>query len=221
MKVYNVKILIFIFILIFIRLAGLQAQVVKDADGNAYPIVNIGKQVWMSENLKTTKFNDGKEIALVTDEKIWKALKTPAYCYLKNDIENMEVYGALYNWFTVNTKKLCPKGWHVPSDTEWGTMISFLGSANNAGNKLKETGTEHWKNILSTATDEFGFKALPGGMRSDSGVFPAFANSYSVWWSTTGSNLYAYNRGLYFESSRTYRGYEPMRSGFSVRCIKD
>lgn len=217
----NINIKIIVFILIFNRLAELHAQVVKDTDGNAYSMVAIGKQVWMAENLKTTRFNDGREISLVPDDNIWKTLKTPAYCYLKNDIANMEVCGALYNWFTVNTKKLCPKGWHVPSDKEWGIMISFLGSASNAGDKLKETGTEHWKNTLINATNEFGFRALPGGMRSDSGVFPAFANSYAVWWSATGSNLYAFNRGLYYESSRTFRGYEPMRSGFSVRCIKD
>ena len=118
---------------------GLQAQSVKDADGNIYMTVNIGKQIWIAENLKTTKFNDGKPISLVADEKKWRALQTPGYCFYDNDPANKDIYGALYNWFTVNTKKLCPKGFHVPSDAEWKTMVAFLGDKNTASDKLKES----------------------------------------------------------------------------------
>ena len=204
-----------------IRLTGLQAQTMTDADGNVYPAITIGKQVWMAENLKTSRFNDGKPIQLVTDNNIWKALKIPAYCWLNNDIANKDVYGALYNWFTVNTNKLCPKGWHVPTNTEWGAMITFLGDENTAGSKLKETGSDHWENSLIIATNDFDFTALPAGMRYDSGTFPIFANNYAVWWSSTRSNPDAWNRGLFFSSSRTFKGHENVRSGFSVRCIRD
>lgn len=209
-------------ILFFAGIRGLFAQIIKDADGNLYSSVTIGKQVWMTENLKTTRFNDGTAIQLVIDEKAWINLETPAYCWLNNDISNKEVYGGLYNWHAVNTKKLCPKGWHVPTDSEWAILIAFLGDEETAGDKLKEKGTEHWKSSLNTATDEFAFTALPGGMRSNSGNYPLFANNYAVWWSATGySPVDAWNRGLFFSSRRTFKGHESKRSGFSVRCIKD
>jgi hypothetical protein len=98
---------------------GLKAQTLQDNDGNVYKTITIGKQVWMAENLKTTKYNDGTSIPLVADSISWKAIKTPAYCWYNNDIRNKGDYGALYNWYTVNTNKLCPKGWHVPVNKEW------------------------------------------------------------------------------------------------------
>jgi len=199
----------------------LYSQTIKDADGNVYSTVNIGKQLWMGEDLKTTKFNDGNEIALVTDNMKWKQLKTLAYCWFENDSTNNIEYGALYNWYAVNTKKLCPVGWHVPSDIEWETMINSLGDIDTRADKLKITGNDFWKGTFSTATNETGFSALPGGMRFDAGSFPLFGRNFAVWWSSTGSNNFAWNRGLYFTSSKTFRGHEDMRSGFSVRCIKD
>jgi uncharacterized protein (TIGR02145 family) len=198
-----------------------QAQRVKDADNNIYSTVTIGNQIWMSENLKTSKFNDGKVIPLVTDNNKWKALKTPAYCWFENDSTSEDDYGALYNWFAVNTKKLCPAGWHVPSDAEWGTMLSSLGDIDTRGDKLKEAGIVHWKSTQNIGNNESGFTALPGGMRYDVGTFPLYGRNYAVWWSSTGSNNFAWNRGLFYSSSKTYRGHEDMRSGFSVRCIKD
>jgi len=216
------KIFLFIIILFFISLNGLQAQAVKDADGNIYLAVNIGKQVWMAENLKTTKLNDGKPISLVTDEKKWKALQTPAYCFFNNDPANKDIFGVLYNWFSVNTKKLCPLGWHVPSDTEWKTMVAFLGDKNTASDKLKDTGRDHWKNPLINATNDFDFTALPGGTRLYSGTFPDFGNSYAVWWTATEySSLAAHNWGLHDSSSRVFNGYDSKQSGFSVRCVQD
>ena len=215
---------IFVFLTLNLFNSGftlLYSQNLKDSDGNLYSIVTIGKQVWMAEDLKTTKFNDGKKISLVSDDKKWKQLKTPAYCWFENDSTNKEDYGALYNWYTVNTKKLCPAGWHVPSDIEWGTMISSLGDIDTRAEKLKITGNEFWKGTISVANNETGFSALPGGMRYEAGSFPLFGRNFAVWWSSTGSNNFAWNRGLYYTSSKTFRGHEDMRSGFSVRCIKD
>jgi len=202
---------------------GLQAQTtVKDIEGNIYPVVNIGNQVWIGGNLKVTKFNDGKAIPLVTDEKAWKALKTPGYSWYNNDTKNKEIYGALYNFYTVNTKKLCPKGWHVPTDAEWRTMVKFLGDEKTAGDKLKESGNAHWQNYLITATNDFDFTALPGGTRLYSGFFPTFGDSYAVWWTSTEfSSLAAYNWGLHDSSSQVFKGYDSKQSGFSVRCVKD
>jgi hypothetical protein len=93
---------------------------INDIEGNTYHSVEIGNQVWMVENLKTTKYNDGTSIPLVNNGLTWKSLTTPAYCRYNNDaINNKVTYGALYNWYTVNTGKLCPKSWHVPTDSEW------------------------------------------------------------------------------------------------------
>lgn len=220
MKLKNVILCALTFV--FIGLTRINAQIVKDADGNVYPSVTIGKQVWMSENLKTTKFNDGTPIPLVTDANKWKELSTPAFCYLHNDISNKDLYGALYNWYTVNSNMLCPKGWHIPSDTEWADLTTFLGDPSTAGDKLKIPGNDYWKNSINEATNEFDFTALPGGMRLDYGDWPEFDNAYAVWWSSTGSTeISARNRGLYFSSSRIFRGLENKRSGFSVRCLKD
>jgi uncharacterized protein (TIGR02145 family) len=215
----------FIFItltLIYFLSQGLKAQSVKDIDGNIYPTTTIGKQVWMAENLKTTKFNDSTSIPLVIDDKVWKSLKTPGYCWYENDPEHKELYGALYNWYTADAKKLCPKGWHVPTDLEWVIMVSFLGDEQTAGDKLKESGTEHWKNSITIRTDEFNFTALPAGLRLYSGLFPEFGESYAVWWTATSCNIdQAWNLGLYFSSSNVYRGFDIKQAGYSVRCIKD
>jgi uncharacterized protein (TIGR02145 family) len=216
------KAILFVLIFVFMSFAGLQSQTVKDGDGNIYLTVNIGKQVWIAENLNTTKLNDGKPIQLVTDDKKWRELKTPAYCLYNNDIKNKEIYGALYNWYTVNTGKLCPKGWHVPTDQEWDALVDFLGGARTAGDKLKEAGVDHWQNILIVATNDYDFTALPGGMRYFAGDFPIFGDSYAIWWTSTElSTSQARNRGLHDSSSAVFNGSDNKGSGFSVRCIMD
>jgi uncharacterized protein (TIGR02145 family) len=195
---------------------------VKDRDGNIYMTIRIGNQIWISENLKTTKFNDGKPIDLVTGDKAWGSLSKPGFCYFDNNPENKDIYGALYNWYAVNTKKLCPEGWHVPADEEWRTMVNLLGGNNVAGDKLKESGYEHWKNHLLAPTNDYDFTALPGGTRLYSGIFPEFGHSYAVWWTSTEySSLSAHNWGLHESSSRVFNGHDSKQSGFSVRCIMD
>jgi len=216
------KTILFILILVCTGYRYLEAQTVKDADGNIYVTVNIGKQVWIGENLKTTRLNDGKPISLVSNDEEWKALKTPAYCWYNNDERNKDVSGALYNWYTVKTGKICPQGWHVPTDNEWAALAAFLGDARTVGDKLKESGTAHWKNIFSKATNDYDFTALPSGMRHYSGTFPLFGDLYAVWWSATPvSASEAIMLGLHDRSSRLYNGVEDLRSGYSVRCLKD
>ncbi len=208
--------------LILIQVSGLDAQIVKDIEGNVYLTTQIGTQTWMAENLRTTKFNDGKTIPFVADDKAWFALKTPAYCWLKNDIDNKEEYGALYNWYAVDSKKLCPAGWHVPEIKEWKILETFLGDPEVAGNKLKESGMKHWKNSATNSPDELGFTALPGGMRRYSGVFQDNADSFAVWWSSTEVNKKdAWSRGLQDISTRFWIGPYDKRSGYSVRCLKN
>lgn len=146
-------------------LVGCQTNSVKDIDGNKYKTIKIGTQIWLSENLKTTTYNDGTAIPLVKNYDAWAELSTQAYCWYNNDSTNKEVYGALYNWYAVNTKKLCPEGWHVPSDEEWTELRTYLGDKGNAGLALKESGTSHWKSPNSDASNTTGFTGLPGGYR--------------------------------------------------------
>ena len=195
----------------------LRAQTVKDIDGNIYKTVTIGTQVWMAENLKTTRYNDSTSIPLVLDNKTWKSLTTPAYCWYDNDeTANKNTYGALYNWYTVKTGKLCPAGWHIPTDVEWTKMATYLGGTVVAFGKLKETGTTHWNSPNNFATNETGFTALPSGSRGSSGAF-YFVGEYGYWWSSTKKTVwyvYTYNGNV----NRLRSG---KRDSFSVRCLQD
>jgi uncharacterized protein (TIGR02145 family) len=197
---------------------------VTDIDGNIYNIITIGTQVWVAENLKTTKYNDGTQIPNVTSKSQWDNLTTDAFCWYNNDASaNKATYGALYNWFTVNTGKLCPTGWHVPTNTEWATLTDFLGDESSAGGKLKEAGTAHWVNPNTDATDQYGFTALPGGDRYPASGFEFYGiGEYGAWWSSTEySASHAHYRETYNNGGSLYAEYTNKKFGFSVRCIKD
>jgi uncharacterized protein (TIGR02145 family) len=103
--------------------------------------VTIGKQVWMLENLNVATFKNGVAIPEVQDKDAWENAndnQQAAWCYYDNDPKNGEKYGKLYNWFAViDVNGLCPQGWHVPSDVEWDTLVTYLGGKDVAGNKLK------------------------------------------------------------------------------------
>jgi uncharacterized protein (TIGR02145 family) len=196
-------------------------KVIKDNDGNIYTAVTIGSQVWMLENLKTTHYNDGTSIPLVTDSLVWLNLSAPGYCWYNNDqVVYGSAYGALYNWHAVNTGKLCPKGWHVPTDEEWSILTDYAGSESVAGDKLKEAGPAHWGTINEDATNETGFTALPAGSRNGFQFYAA--GDYASWWSaTTTDNITAWCRVLYLGLSQAYREYNLKVFGHSVRCLKD
>jgi uncharacterized protein (TIGR02145 family) len=194
---------------------------ITDIDGNTYKTVTIGTQTWMAENLKVTKYNDGIAIPNVTDNTAWRELTTGALCDYDNTPSNSETYGKLYNWHAVNTGKLCPTGWHVPSDAEWTELTDYLGGTSDAGGKLKETGTTHWNSPNTGATNETGFTALPGGYRSYDGTFLNFG-IYGYWWSAT-ENLTsnAWGRTMSYRVSSVYRNSNDKELGFSVRCLRD
>ena len=194
----------------------------RDIDGNIYKTINIGTRTWMAENLKTTRYNDGKTIPLVQDEKAWVDLSTPGYCWYGNDGETYrEDYGALYNWHAINTGILCPEGWHVPTDEEWRELTMLLDGENKAGGKLKQTGIACWVEPNTGATNEYGFNALPGGFRFSDGKFYDFGFSGYWWSSTEKSNPDAYFRFVYYIDSNIYRFNNDKTNGFSIRCIKD
>jgi uncharacterized protein (TIGR02145 family) len=195
---------------------------IDSLDNRRYKTVRIGNQVWMAENLKTTKYNNGSPIPAVTNVKDWSRLTTPGYCWYDNNQTNYgNIYGTLYNWYTVNTGKLCPKGWHVPTDTEWTTLTEYLGGASVAGGKLKEIETTHWTSPNTGATNETGFTALPGSGRRFNGKFFFFGiNGY--WWSATEDNTTsAWFQNMNFNDSLVFRNGISKKYGFSVRCLRD
>jgi uncharacterized protein (TIGR02145 family) len=205
---------------------------VTDIDGNTYLTIKIGTQLWMAENLKTTKYNDGTAIPNITDNATWAALTTGAYSDYSNTPANSTTYGRLYNWCAVDNnvdtrvvsnggKNVCPTSWHVPTDTEWTTLTTFLGGEGGAGGKLKETGTTHWASPNSGATNETGFTALPGGFRSDSGANDQM-KIFGHWWCSTGrSTSVAWGRSMYYMGALVDRSDFHKQDGLSVRCVRD
>ncbi len=203
--------------LIAVNLDAQQQYPVTDIDGNVYKAIQIGNQIWMTENLKTTRLNDGTLIPLVTDNNEWKDLNSSAYCWYGNDASNKNMYGALYNWYTINTAKLCPTGWYVPKEKDWKLLVNFYGGPEIAGAKLKDT--LHWESPNLGATNESGFTAIPGGSRDVNGNFLSYNG---IWWSSSkygntqswSVGLYSYIIGVNFFGSGN-------NSGHYVRCVKD
>ena len=194
---------------------------VIDIDNNIYHTVIIGSQIWTVENLKTTKYNDGTDIPNITDSVTWGNLASGAYCNYGNKEENAEIYGRLYNWAAVNTGKLAPIGWHVPTDAEWTTLTDYLGGEEIAGGKLKEEGTVHWKEPNLVETKVTGFNALPGGHRYFNGFWSGFGEA-ALWWSATEYDTYrAWFRSLGNDVTSIRRDPYFKGNGFSVRCVKD
>ena len=228
---------VFIFLLISCMVSDYRPTgKVKDIDGNEYKTVKMGKQVWMAENLKTTRYNDGEEITLITDTTEWQNYK-PAFCWYNNDeITSKEKYGALYNWYAVNTNKLCPEGWHVPDMVEfWNTLPDYLehnGYGLGASNKeiakslASKTGwmpdtSEYNVGNKPSGNNKTGFSAIPVGFRSFTGEFGE-EGEYASWWSSDDYNEFT---GRGFSLVNYYSRLQPLvvskRSGFSVRCVKD
>jgi uncharacterized protein (TIGR02145 family) len=201
-------------------------KTVTDQDGNIYKTVTIGTQVWTVENLKTTTYNDGLAIPFVSENSTWSILNSAAYCWYDNDQKNKDPYGALYNWGAVNSGKLCPKGWHVPTDAEWEILVDNLGGKSNAAGLLKEVGTPvtFADNI---ATNYSGFSALPAGCAGfGTPTFLGIGNR-GIWWtSTIDTNEFNIYWSMYFDGSTIvdrngFLSRTNLLNGLSVRCIKD
>ncbi|MBZ5856947.1 fibrobacter succinogenes major paralogous domain-containing protein [Flavihumibacter profundi] len=195
----------------------------KDIDGNVYDTISIGSQLWMKENLKTTRYRNGDVIPEVTDPTAWVGLTTGAWCWYNNDsAAYASTYGKLYNWYAVHDPRgLAPTGWHVPSDVEWTSLSTGLGGDPVAGGKMKETGTTHWLTPNDGATNSSGFTGLPGGTRVDDGSFGSVVN-YGYWWSSSeGSPADAWFRLLGYYDGYLYKSQFNKRFGMSVRCIRD
>jgi len=185
---------------------------VNDIDGNGYNTTTIGSQVWMTENLKTTRYNDGNPIPNVTDNAMWSNLSAPGYCWYENNgATNKNAFGGIYNWYAISTsangnKNVCPAGWHVPGKAEWMTLIQSLGQ--NAGSLLSEKGT-----------NASGFSSVGGGVRwADNGSFGS-STGPSYYWTTTEENT---NKAfVQLIDFNTESGSLVKQTGCSVRCLKD
>jgi len=201
----------------------LEEPFITDIDGNVYATVRIGSQCWIRENLKSTREATGTPIPLVANSLAWVGLTTPARTWYQDDsLTYGNIYGSLYNWHTIAGGNLCPNGWHVPSDSEWEALISFLGGEGLAGDKLKETGTVHWAGQNSSSTNSTGFTARPAGIRtSEHGIFTGESLS-TGWWS---SSLYfpaqAWSRRIDTSATPVSAPGIAMNNALSVRCLRD
>ena len=187
-------------------------------DNVTYKWVKIGNQVWMAENLRATAYNDGTSISNITNQTTWKNLTTGAYCYYNNSSSYSTTYGCLYNWYAVNTGKLAPTGWHVPTDAEWTTLSDCLGGESEAGGHLKST--TGWSSPNTDADNSSGFSALLGGYRDDFVFYGE--GDYGDWWSSTeGSSYDAWFRYLDYGDGSLGRYDYYKYYGYSVRCVRD
>jgi uncharacterized protein (TIGR02145 family) len=202
------------------RVKDIDANFVSDIDGNTYETVKIGSQIWMSENLKTSKYRDGSPIPTNLDDVKWANTSSGAYAIYNNDPANNSTYGKLYNWYAVTDRRdLCPTGYHVPSDEEWSILENFLGGTNVAGGKMK-TATG-WKSPYVKATNESGWSGLPGGYRTNNGVYSS-VTYYGYWWSTAeSSSSSSWYRYLGMDNGNSIRYSYNNQAGFSVRCLMD
>lgn len=193
-------------------------------DGNTFKTVKIGNQTWMVENLNVSHFRNGEPIPEVKTDTAWNnagSKHEPAWCYYDNNPSNGEIYGKLYNWYAVETGNLCPAGWHVPSDADWRTLTDFLGGEDMAGVKMKST--NGWIDN-GNGNNECSFSGLPGGARSNLGLFHTIGK-YCRLWSCTDyfvwSEYNAWLLSLGYEDGRVSRFGLPKLTGMSVRCLKD
>jgi len=206
-------------------------------NGHIYKTVKIGSQVWMVENLDVDIFLNGESIPEIKDHNEWEKAgreEKSAWCFYKNDPENGDIYGRLYNWYTVvDSRGLAPEGWRVATEDDWKALEMSIGmkqsEANamlwcgtNLGNKLKETGTNHWGSPNLGATNERGFTALPGGYRGDNGGRFYHKGDAAHFWSSMDHNTgSAWYQRLHSNSAGFRRLHNHKSYGFSVRCIKN
>lgn len=201
---------------------------VTDIDGNTYSSIIINGQEWMQQNLAVTKYRNGDLIPTGLSNGTWSATTSGAYAIYNNDTANNTLYGKLYNCYAVtDSRGLCPTGWHLPTYAEWSNFINYLDPSANGGNigiyaggKMKST--TGWYSSNTGANNESGFTALPGGYRAyNFGDFGGLSG-FGYWWSNTVSSL-GYAWAIEIEDLGSDAELFPfnMRSGFSVRCIKD
>lgn len=192
---------------------------VTDIEGNEYKTVKIGTQIWMAENLRTATYNNGTAIPNVTNGSTWSGLTSGAWCYYNNNSSYNIPYGKLYNWYTmVSLNNLCPTGWRTPTETDYTTLFNYL--ATDIAGKLKDAGTTYWISSNTGATNETGFKHLPGGNRTSTGSFD-YLSELGYLWTRSGPTFNGKYFYMNYSSTTVIFGDGDRKAGYSVRCIKD
>lgn len=195
---------------------------VTDIEGNIYHSVILGTQTWLVENLNVSHYRNGDTIPNILDTIAWSKLKTGAYCDFQNIKGYSSTYGKLYNWYAVtDNRNITPIGWHIPTDNEWEILIDYLGGADTAGGKLKETGTQHWYFPNKGATNVSGFTALGSSFRGYDGIYYEIKINEGFWSSTELDTANAYYRFMYYSASSIRKFNGSKNYGYSIRCIKD
>lgn len=216
----NYKIIIFS-IIVFSFLFSCSGDKSTNSNQDNTESITIGTQVWMKKNLDVDHYRNGDPIPKVVDYRQWDNLKSGAWCYNKNDSTLGATYGRLYNWYALNDHRgLAPQGWHIPSESEWTTLINFLGGENIAGGALKEVGNVHWEDP-NIAYNVVGFTALPGGYRDDIGGFKSVGSCCGWWFSTEYDSIEAFRMILDHDFNKIFLDNSDKTCGFSIRCIKD
>ena len=199
---------------------------IADADSNVYHTITIGTQEWFRENLKTTKFNDGTAIPLISDNAAWKVLKTPGYA-IYHEVFPTTAYGIHYNWYAVETYKLCPTGWHVATFEEWEILNNFLGGSDVSGGKMKTVSGgpwyEGWDGPNTGNSNSSGFFGVAAGTRGIDGAFNDWGWASRFWTEPedSGDPTKARFKMLHSTTANLWQGSELKTAGYSVRCIKD
>jgi uncharacterized protein (TIGR02145 family) len=194
---------------------------VSDIGGNIYNTVLIGTQCWTKENLKVSKYNDGTTIPDQTANTNWGTLLTGALTVYTGAASYLATYGYLYNWYAAkDTREICPTGWHVPTNTEWDTLNTYLGGTTIAGGKMKST-SSLWTSPNIGAVNTSGFSALPGGSRNTNGSFYDIRDLAFFWSATEFDGTTAWYRLLYKNDGNVSRSSTNKSSGASVRCLRD
>ena len=201
-----------------------QVGQLTDIEGNVYKTIGIGTQIWMAQNLSTTRLNDGTLIPQIKSDSVWNFNPQIAYCWYNNDSINGRIYGALYSYYAINSKKLCPVGWHVPEDFEWTILVNFLGGERKAGGKLKDYNTIYWNSPNICFANSYGFSALPGGIRIRSYIMGRFdlIGDRGFWWTSTSKKGFrSLSILLYYDNTSIGRSENSYGDGLSVRCVQD
>ncbi len=214
----------------YISVTGCGGQTSLTYDGRTYDLVEIGGQCWFADNLATDQYRNGDAIPTGLSNSTWQNTTVGAYAIYNNDPANDVTYGKLYNWYTtVDTRGLCPSGWHVPTDCEWmyleGSLGMSVGDQEAYGYRGTSEGVDlkatiNWTSPNTGATNSSGFTAFPGGYRGDFGSYGI--GTFGFWWSSTERNSSnSWSRDLGNSYANVDRANSSKHLGYSIRCVKD